>query len=247
MNQSIEGLVPSVKPPDIGSYQSLSAARCIIASALCVAVVSTVFSPTMIFSQSSEDMDSFADNSLLGRGINVGNALDAPREGDWGVILKEQYFQIAKDAGFNSVRIPINWSDHALPQPPYQIDPTFFNRVDWAIDQVLSRNLSAVIDIHHYGQMDEDPVGNAPRLLALWKQIAARYRNRPSKLLFELFNEPSGNFTDEQWNEIFPELLKSRPYDRVTRSESSSWVPATGTALITYRCGSFPKMIVGSL
>ena len=116
----------------------------------------------MAAAQSSEDIEAFGYNRLLGRGINVGNALEAPREGAWGVTLKEQYFQAIKVAGFNSVRIPINWSGHALSEPPYEIDPAFFNRVDWAIDQVLSRSLLAVIDIHHYAQMDQDPISNAP-------------------------------------------------------------------------------------
>jgi endoglucanase len=58
--------------------------------------------------------DPFRQNKLLGRGINLGNALDAPKEGQWGVMLKEEYFKIIKDAGFNSVRIPIRWSAHAL-------------------------------------------------------------------------------------------------------------------------------------
>ena len=46
----------------------------------------------MACAQSSEDAEAFAYNRLLGRGINVGNALEAPREGAWGVTLKEQYF-----------------------------------------------------------------------------------------------------------------------------------------------------------
>ncbi len=51
--------------------------------------------------------DPFEMNKMLGRGINLGNALDAPSEGAWGVVLKEEYFQIIKDAGFNSIRLPI--------------------------------------------------------------------------------------------------------------------------------------------
>ncbi len=34
---------------------------------------------------------------VFGRGVNLGNALEAPKEGDWGVVLKEEYF--AKDRG----------------------------------------------------------------------------------------------------------------------------------------------------
>ena len=73
-------------------------------------------------------IDAFKMNQLLGRGINMGNALDAPNEGEWGFTLEEKYFQAAKDAGFNSVRIPVRWSAHALAEPPYTIDPNFYEK-----------------------------------------------------------------------------------------------------------------------
>jgi endoglucanase len=174
-----------------------------VATATLLAMVLATESPDTSWT----DPEPFASNRLLGRGMNLGNALDAPEEGAWGVTLKSEYFQAIKDAGFNSVRIPIRWSAHAQTESPYAISPAFFRRVDWAIDQALSRNLSAVINVHHYVQMNEDPVGNASRLLALWKQIAARYRDRPKTLFFELFNEPQDKLTDQRWDEIFPELL----------------------------------------
>jgi endoglucanase len=152
--------------------------------------------------------DAFALNELLARGMNLGNALDAPKEGAWGVTLKEEYFRSIKDAGFTSVRIPIRWSAHAQSDPPYAIDQAFFKRVDWAIDQALSHNLAAVVNVHHYMDMDANPTANAPRLLALWKQIAVRYRNRPQTLFFELFNEPHDQLTDQRWSEIAPDLLR---------------------------------------
>jgi endoglucanase len=62
---------------------------------------------------SGAEKDGFHYNRLLGRGINLGNALEAPKEGEWGMTLKAAYFQKIKDAGFNSVRIPIRWSSHA--------------------------------------------------------------------------------------------------------------------------------------
>jgi endoglucanase len=158
---------------------------------------------------SKAEPDAFSYNTLLGRGINLGDALDAPTEGAWGVTLKAEYFSAIKDAGFNSVRIPIRWSAHAQLEPPYTIDPAFFDRVDWAIDQTLSRNMAAVINVHHYLEMDEDPLRHTARLIALWKQIAARYQSRPATLFFELFNEPSDQLTDERWEEVFPPLLQA--------------------------------------
>jgi aryl-phospho-beta-D-glucosidase BglC (GH1 family) len=40
---------------------------------------------------------------------------------------------VIKEAGFNSVRIPIRWSAHASTAAPYDIETDFFRRVDWAI------------------------------------------------------------------------------------------------------------------
>ncbi len=34
----------------------------------------------------------------LGRGVNLGNALDAPNEGEWGVKLQREHFKAIKDA-----------------------------------------------------------------------------------------------------------------------------------------------------
>ena len=46
----------------------------------------------------------------LGRGINLGNALEAPQEGEWGIVIQEYFFDKIKDVGFKAVRIPIRWS-----------------------------------------------------------------------------------------------------------------------------------------
>src|SRR5262249_14485292 len=40
--------------------------------------------------------DARAANARLGRGINLGNALEAPNEGEWGVRLKPEYFAAIK-------------------------------------------------------------------------------------------------------------------------------------------------------
>jgi endoglucanase len=153
------------------------------------------------------DKDAFADNRMLGRGINLGNALEAPREGAWGLTLEAAYFQAIKQAGFDAVRVPICWSAHAQAQPPYTIEPTFFQRIDWVIDQALSRKLAAVINVHHYDGIFRAPERHLPRLLALWRQIAQRYRDQPERLVFEILNEPHDKLTDERWQQDFPQLL----------------------------------------
>jgi aryl-phospho-beta-D-glucosidase BglC (GH1 family) len=143
----------------------------------------------------------------FGRGINLGNALEAPREGEWGVTLEADYFRVIKEAGFDSIRLPVKWSNHAEQSAPYTIDPAFFARVDWAVEQALSRGLQVVLNVHHYGEMDENPDAHQARLVGLWTQIGAHYKDRPATLAFELLNEPHDKLTAAKWNTILLEAL----------------------------------------
>lgn len=143
----------------------------------------------------------------LGRGINLGNALEAPKEGEWGVRLKAEYFATIKKAGFDTVRLPVRWSAHAAKDAPHAIDAKFAERVDWAIDQALANDLNIIVNVHHYGEMDTAPDEHLPRLMGLWRQIAARYKDRPTRVHFELLNEPHDKLNEAKWNAAVPKLL----------------------------------------
>ncbi len=157
---------------------------------------------------SNEVLDPFKQNLRLSRGVNLGNALEAPNEGDWGVTLQAEYFQLIKDSGFTAVRVPIKWSGHASQNPPFTIQSAFFARVDWAVGQAISRGLAAVINIHHYDAIMQNPEQNQARFLALWQQIAVHYQKYPDELFFEILNEPNTNLTAEPWNQYLKEAIQ---------------------------------------
>ena len=151
--------------------------------------------------------DAAAINKMLGRGINFGNALDGPSEGEWGLTLKGSYFKAVAKAGFDSVRIPVRWATHAQGAPDFTIDPAYFARVDWAIEQALALDLAVVLNIHHDDAAANEPEKFIPRAAAFWRQIATRYKDQPERLVFELLNEPNGPMTDARWQASFPTLL----------------------------------------
>ncbi len=152
----------------------------------------------------------FAACAALGRGINLGNALEAPKEGEWGVTLKADYFRLIREAGFSHVRLPVKWSAHAAAAAPFAIDEAFAERVDWALDQAAANGLKVVLNVHHYSEMDTDPDRHLPRLIGLWEQIGRRYKDRPaSAVYFELLNEPHDKLTPEKWNDAIPQLLRT--------------------------------------
>jgi len=141
------------------------------------------------------------------RGVNLGNALEAPTEGEWGLVLEAEHFRLIRQAGFGHVRVPIRWSAHAQQEPPYTIDPTFLKRVDWVLAQARRNGLAAIINMHHYDEIYSDPAAHRERFLALWKQIAEHYRRQGPGVLFEPLNEPNGALNGRPWNDLAAEVI----------------------------------------
>ncbi len=158
---------------------------------------------------STEDEFAFAQMKALGHGVNLGNALEAPKEGDWGVTLKQEYFDLIQTAGFQSVRVPINWDGHTDQKSPYTIDPAFFQRVDWVVEQGHKHNLAVILNIHNFNEgINTAPEKHKERFLAVWKQIAEHYKDQPDSVYFELLNEPHGTITDtDAWNQIVAQAI----------------------------------------
>ena len=152
----------------------------------------------------------------LGRGINLGNFLDAPSEGEWtgGRLIIEEDLQNIADAGFATVRIPIRWSSHADLSSPYLINESFIARVKEVIGWANNAGLKAVLNVHHYTEMMDDSEsaqeGHTLRLLSIWKQISEEFplsEYTQDNLVFELLNEPNGTIDYDDWNDIIARLL----------------------------------------
>jgi len=182
---------------------------CLMTAMVCTA---TVLMATQSFA------DAFELNRQLGRAVNMGNMLEAPDEGEWGVYLREEYFDLIADAGFTGVRIPVRWSAHAEEDPPYAIDAEWMDRVQRAVDQALQRELVVVLNMHHYDEIFEDPDGHKDRFFAMWDEIAERFKDYPEELMFEFLNEPHNNLSAIKWNrmliDLIPRVRETNP-DRV--------------------------------
>jgi endoglucanase len=196
-------------------------------------VITTIILTCFAFSRCSEneqanapaekekpaEIDAFAQNTAITRGVNLGNALEAPTEGEWGVVLQAEYFQLIGEAGFDAVRVPVRWSAHAQEDEPFRIADGFFKRIDWVIEQAFANGLHVVLNMHHYEELYDEPEEHRARFLALWQQIARRYQYHASELIFEILNEPHGNLEAEEWNALLVEGLatvrETNPYRNV--------------------------------
>jgi endoglucanase len=151
----------------------------------------------------------FARN--LGLGYNLGNTLDATGgtrgnkisnfEVAWGApVTTIDIFQDLKARGFDTIRIPVAWSN--LVADDYTIHPDLMNRVEEIVDMVLDSGMYAIVNIHWDGgwinKFPQDWDGTMARYVSYWKQISARFKNYDERLVFESMNE-EGCF-DSVWN-----------------------------------------------
>ena len=135
------------------------------------------------------------------RCVNMGNALEAPRDEDWGGPLRVDKFAEIKAAGFDTVRIPVRWSAYTGAAPDYTIEPDFLAEVDRAVTLALNEELNVILNIHHFDEIMENPRAELRKLLAIWRQLATHFADAPDDLWFETLNEPN--------NELQGELMRA--------------------------------------
>ena len=165
-----------------------------------------LLSATIVLAQGKSGKGfAFEQNKRLGRGVNI-IGYDPLWKDTAKARMKDKHFKLIKEAGFSNVRIVIAPFKFSLGDTAYSINPVFFERLDWAIKNALKNKLMAIVDFHEHGAMGKDPLGNKPKFLAMWKQIAEYCKNYSNNVLFEIANEP--NMKPEIWNNLHSEAYK---------------------------------------
>lgn len=131
-------------------------------------------------------------------------------------INSKQYdLEIMKEMGVNTLRLPVCfdvWEDGAY---PYQIDmPHYFAALDSILDWAEPLGFNVLIEYHHGSLSENNQVEETQRIIAIWKQIIARYGDRdPEKVFFEIYNEPHDlDFSD--WQMVLETIVDSmRSFD----------------------------------
>lgn len=151
----------------------------------------------------------FAAVESINIGWNLGNALDScgewialytegrpdNYETAWGnPVTTKELITAVKNAGFNAVRVPVTWAEHI--DENGSVNAEWFDRVQQVVDYVISQDLYCVLNVHHDAGADgwleassECFDSSSKKFARLWKNIALRFRDYDSRLIFEGFNE----------------------------------------------------------
>jgi endoglucanase len=148
--------------------------------------------------------DVFSQNRRLGRGVNI-VGYDPLWQFKGKARFQEKHFRLIREAGFNHVRINLHPFHFMNGNPDHTISPEWMATLDWALEHSLKNNLLAIVDMHEFWRLGQDPHGLRPQFVATWQQLSQRYRDYPETVLFEVLNEPNKELTPELWNEYYQE------------------------------------------
>lgn len=146
----------------------------------------------------------------MGVGWNLGNTMDATGASDpikdetnWGnPKTTKANLDALKQAGFNTLRLPISWDDH-ISGTGYTINTAWLDRVEEIANYALDNGMYVIINIHHNNGWEAPTIANEANskdhLIKIWPQIAERFKKYDHHVIFETMNEPrvTVNGTDD--------------------------------------------------
>ena len=157
--------------------------------------------------------------SPVQRCVNMSGALEAPNEGEWGYTIRLEDIDRIKAAGFDTIRLPVNWSGHAGTWGRYRIEDHLLERTDEIINYALSKDLKVILDVHHYYDLNMDPARHERRLESIWKQLSKHYETYPDTLIFEVLNEPHTNMTPKRTDSLNRRIVR-----QIRQSQPHRWI-----------------------
>ncbi len=148
-------------------------------------------------------------------GWNLGNTLesydtyDSDTETGWGNPKTTQaMIDAVQDAGFNAVRIPVTWGEHMSEDGT--IEAAWMARVKEVVDYAMNNGMYVILNVHHDDYLWLTPTYSEQaavekKLVRIWEQICAIFKDYDHHLIFEGMNEPRIIGSATEWSGGTPE------------------------------------------
>ena len=150
---------------------------------------------------------------MMGFGWNLGNTLDATggntadvtaQEQSWGnAKITPELMVRVKEAGFDTIRIPVTWYRYTSDDGTYTIREDFLQHVHEVVKWAREADLFVILNVHHEAWINEpnfaaDAEKIGEQLTAMWRQIA--FADFDQHVIFEGMNEPRAQGTNYEWS-----------------------------------------------
>lgn len=148
-------------------------------------------------------------------GWNLGNTFDSYTDAALDDELKSETLWVStatteemivaiKDAGFNTLRLPVTWHTH-LVDDNYTISKVWLGRIKEVVDYGIDNGMYVILNIHHdnneeFLYPDSAHMEQSTKYVsAIWTQLAAYFADYDEHLIFEAMNEPRLVGTNYEW------------------------------------------------
>ncbi len=184
----------------------------------------TADTSTQTTPQKTEAMQFVED---MGIGINLGNTFEAC--GDWidqwgdgtvhsyetawgSPIITEKIIKGYKDSGFNTLRVPVSWSN--MMGDDYTISSEYANAVKQVVDWAMAQDMYVIVNLHYdNGWFENFPTQKEEcmyRYKRIWQQVSDVFKDYDERLVFEGQNEELG--WSSVWNQWGGTKGKAKSY-----------------------------------
>jgi len=136
----------------------------------------------------------------LKRGMNLDHHVAEPGK----YLAQEKYFKAIREAGFDHVRLPFEFSLNTAGIYPCD---EYYARIKATAQMALDAGLCAMVDVHPFHKMQDDPHAIKPHFYKMWGELADALKDMDDRVIFEIYNEPDGAFNFEVLNEVQNEAI----------------------------------------
>ena len=190
-----------------------------------------------IFDDSLDDQHKFITILQNRFGSRAEQLLRIHRE-NW---ITEPDIELIAEAGMNLVRLPIHYSVIESPARDGSLDADGLLWIDRLLEWCERHGVYVVLDMHGApgGQSIDAPTGRRDmnrlwtdresqrRLISLWRGLAERYGDRPSVAMFDLLNEPYGDFAMNVEDDLLAIIDELHAAIREVDADTPLLAPAT--------------------
>ena len=124
--------------------------------------------------------------------------------------ITQEDIRFIKRSGFNSIRVPFNYRLFVSDTTPAKLEGEGYQHLDDVVAWCKKEGLYVILDMHAApgGQTGDniddswgypflfESVESQELTVSIWRKLAARYRNEPTVIGYDLLNEPIAHYFD---------------------------------------------------
>lgn len=169
-------------------------------------------------------MDAMQYPAPFERGVNFTNWLEfRSAEQINAEMFTREDFVNARKLGCDVIRLPIHFERICTETDGYLIPQKIYGILDRVVSWCDELKLYIIFDFHNDCSADSKTSDEVDRILIpVWTQLAERYRDQSSYIVYEIMNEPHA-IEMERWNEII-----LRVFRKIRSIDTRHWIIVGG-------------------